>query len=145
MAENNTDYVERAPLLAKLKELQPSVFGGPLMVRALEEAPAADVVPVVRGEWVPDSVFCEPLGKDLILQYTCSVCEDTSDNAWNYCPHCGARLEDKHMNYTVIAYAESGLPRKEATIIARDKDEAWSKAWRMFPEYHEVGVFEEDR
>lgn len=37
------------------------------------------------------------------------------------------------MKYTVVAYAEGGLPRKEATITARNKDEAWSKAWRMFP------------
>ena len=29
------------------------------------------------------------------------------------------------MKYTVIAYAEGGLPRKEATITARNKDEAW--------------------
>jgi hypothetical protein len=45
--------------------------------------------------------------------------------------------------YHVIAYAdEDGYPRREATIEARNKDEAWDKAWRMFPEYHEVGVFE---
>lgn len=45
--------------------------------------------------------------------------------------------------YHVIAYAdEDGYPRKEAIIEARNKDEAWNKAWRMFPEYHEVGVFE---
>ena len=47
------------------------------------------------------------------------------------------------MKYTIVAYAEERLPRKEATITARNKDEAWAKAWRMFPEYHEVGVFEE--
>lgn len=46
------------------------------------------------------------------------------------------------MKYTVVAYAEDGLSRKEVTITARDKEEAWSKAWRMFPEYHEVGVWE---
>ena len=47
------------------------------------------------------------------------------------------------MKYTVIAYTEGGLPRKETTITARNKDEAWAKAWRLFPEYHEVGVLEE--
>lgn len=46
------------------------------------------------------------------------------------------------MRYTVVAYAEEGLPRKEQDITARTKDEAWSKAWRLFPEYHEVGVYE---
>ena len=45
--------------------------------------------------------------------------------------------------YHVIAYAdEDGYPRREATIEARDKEEAHYKAWRMFPEYREVGVFE---
>ena len=49
------------------------------------------------------------------------------------------------MKFTVVAYADAeyGLPRKEAIITARNKDEAWAKAWRMFAEYHEVGVFEE--
>ena len=45
--------------------------------------------------------------------------------------------------YCVIAYAdEDDYPRKEAVIEARNKEEAQSRAWRMFPEYHEVGVFE---
>ena len=57
---------------------------------------------------------------------------------------CGRKKGDFSLaKYHVIAYAdEDGYPRKEATIEARSKDEAWSKAWRMFPEYHEVGVFE---
>ena len=47
------------------------------------------------------------------------------------------------MKYTVIAYAEERLPQKEVTITAKNQDEAWAKAWRMFPEYHEVGVWVE--
>ena len=46
----------------------------------------------------------------------------------------------------IIAYAECEgnyyLPRKEKSITARNHDEAQSKAWREFPEYHEVGAFE---
>lgn len=45
--------------------------------------------------------------------------------------------------YTVIAYAdEDGYPRKETIITAKDETQAWDKAWQMFPEYHEIGVFE---
>ena len=45
--------------------------------------------------------------------------------------------------YHVIAYAdEDGYPRKEAVIEAKNKEEAWDKAWRLFPEYHEIGVYE---
>ena len=41
-------YIKREPLLQIAKELQGSAFGGPLIVRAIEEAPAEDVVEVVR-------------------------------------------------------------------------------------------------
>ena len=47
------------------------------------------------------------------------------------------------MEFTVIAYAEDRLPRKEVTITASGKVQAWQKAWKMFLEYHEVGVFKE--
>lgn len=48
------------------------------------------------------------------------------------------------MKFTIIAYAEDGLPRKEVIITASRKVQAWQKAWKMFPEYHEVGVFKEE-
>lgn len=44
--------------------------------------------------------------------------------------------------YEVVAYPEDGLPRKSVTIEAKNKEEAWAKAWRLFPEYHEIGVWE---
>lgn len=46
--------------------------------------------------------------------------------------------------YTVVAYGdEDGYPRQSTTIEAANQEEAQSKAWRLFPEHHEVGVFEE--
>lgn len=45
--------------------------------------------------------------------------------------------------YCIIAYAdEDGYTRKETTVEARDKTEAWYKASRLFPEYHEIGIYE---
>lgn len=45
--------------------------------------------------------------------------------------------------YTVIAYPdENGYPRKETTIKANTQQQAYDMAWSLFPEYHEVGVFE---
>lgn len=45
--------------------------------------------------------------------------------------------------YTVIAYTdEDGYPRQSATIEAENQEDAQSQAWKLFPEYHEVGVFE---
>lgn len=48
--------------------------------------------------------------------------------------------------FVIVAYPECDegyLPRKETTIEARDKTEAWYKASRLFPEYHEIGIYEE--
>lgn len=45
--------------------------------------------------------------------------------------------------YNVIAYPdEDGYPRRETIILANSQAEAQNKAWRLFPEYHEIGVFE---
>ena len=41
-------YIKREPLLATVKEIQGNHFGAPLIVRAIESAPSADVVEVVR-------------------------------------------------------------------------------------------------
>lgn len=45
--------------------------------------------------------------------------------------------------YEIIAYPdEDGNKRQEATIEANNQEDAYCKAWRMFPEYHEIGVYE---
>ena len=45
--------------------------------------------------------------------------------------------------YSVVAHPdEDGYPRKEAVIEAENHTQAQAKAWRLFPEYHEVGVYE---
>jgi hypothetical protein len=49
--------------------------------------------------------------------------------------------------FTVVAYAECDegyLPRQETTIMAIDHSDAQRQAWRLFPEHHEVGVFEKE-
>jgi hypothetical protein len=45
--------------------------------------------------------------------------------------------------YCLVAYAGDGLPRKEVYVMANSHKEAMNIAWRLFPEYHEVGAFEE--
>ena len=41
-------YIKKEPLLQTAKELQGQVFGAPLIVRVIENAPEEDVVEVVR-------------------------------------------------------------------------------------------------
>ena len=48
------------------------------------------------------------------------------------------------MKWEVIAYAdpEMGLKKRNAFVWADSREEAERRAWAMFPEYHEIGVFE---
>lgn len=55
--------------------------------RTLKKIPAADVVPVVHGKWMP---FHSEAAGD--IQY-CSACEIGFDAKTDYCPHCGAKMD----------------------------------------------------
>jgi hypothetical protein len=46
--------------------------------------------------------------------------------------------------FEIIAYAdwEYGLKKKTKIITAKDEEEAWTIAWKTFPEYHELGVYQ---
>ena len=48
------------------------------------------------------------------------------------------------MKWEVVAYAdpEMGLKKNSGFVWADTREEAERKAWAMFPEYHEIGVFE---
>ena len=48
--------------------------------------------------------------------------------------------------YYIKAYGdyEEGLKPQTKIITAKDEAEAWNIAWKTFPEYHEIGVWEED-
>lgn len=48
--------------------------------------------------------------------------------------------------YLIKGYGdyERGLKDKTQTIAANTKGEAWDIAFKTFPEYKEVGVWEED-
>lgn len=68
-----------------------------VVLRMIEDAPAADVAPVAHGRW--ERRFCHPM-RDGEWQYICSVCKN--DNYWRnnvcyqkhrYCPNCGAKMD----------------------------------------------------
>lgn len=62
----------------------------------LDYVPTADVVEVKHGvwslntdDWFGDCYKCSACGEEFILN------EGTpKDNGYNYCPHCGARMEE---------------------------------------------------
>ena len=55
--------------------------------RAILDAPAADVAPVVHGKWGDNGIAGSILVK-------CSVCGyDCGANSFSYCPNCGAKMD----------------------------------------------------
>ena len=55
---------------------------------AILNVQAADVVPVRHGRWVQ-----QPLNGTHI--WRCSKCETIGSPQWNYCPKCGARMNEE--------------------------------------------------
>lgn len=48
--------------------------------------------------------------------------------------------------YLVKAYGDYDMRLKEKTkiITAQDEEDAWITAWKTFPEYKELGVWEQE-
>ena len=64
--------------------------------KELRNAPTADVVPVVHGYWIERTDYVGD------TYYDCSACGeswttiegDPCDNGMNYCPNCGAKMDE---------------------------------------------------
>lgn len=88
------EYIDKEELLTTAKALQGDVFGSPLIVRAIENAPVVDVEEIKYGKW-------EQFTKDSKTR-TCSNCHISQTvNVYNdivmfnYCPYCGAKMYKK--------------------------------------------------
>lgn len=64
----------------------------------MEQEPGEDIKPVVHAHWVA----CEDEYED---EYKCSACGGTQffamtpqNEGWEYCPHCGAKMDKKGIN-----------------------------------------------
>lgn len=91
------DYIDREALLthqynashSNWPQLAEMVVG----VEDIEDAPAADVSPVVHGRWeyIPQTL-------NTLSQIRCPFCgwwslDPSIDDAYNYCPNCGEKMD----------------------------------------------------
>ena len=86
-------YIKREPLLQYAKEIQGTLFGAPLIARAIEEAPEEDVIEVRHGEWLLP-LTNEPWRIGYFCR--CSVCNKINHghtlSTPNFCENCGAKM-----------------------------------------------------
>lgn len=89
------EYIERETALEKVIEVKhyDPELSGVVLHRYIKEIdlkaiPAADVAPVVHGEWI-----------ERALRPTCSLCGfsgsliDAPISPFKYCPNCGAKMD----------------------------------------------------
>lgn len=56
--------------------------------RYVSNAPAADVVEVRHGRWLPQKLCGENI-------FDCSECKTIGSPQWKWCPVCGAKMDGK--------------------------------------------------
>lgn len=62
----------------------------------IENAPAADVAPVVHGRWVTHYRS----GTTVAEGYVSTCCDMWNNRKSDYCPHCGAKMDGGESNAT---------------------------------------------
>ncbi len=95
MAEKK--YIDASPIIIGLtamkREYDAISFDG--IIKALKDAPAADVVEVKHGDWIPhEHVSRSPYARN----YDCSACGNSPIETGDYCNKCGAKMEGGERN-----------------------------------------------
>lgn len=113
------EYIEREALIAHIKDLPTwwadagGVYGRSMkypegmfdcedVISSVENAPTADVAPVVRGRWIPNTEAFTPANRCSACGYNdpeIAICRGTyqfvRQESRNYCPNCGAKMDGK--------------------------------------------------
>lgn len=104
------EYIERTSVLSypirkdhcdKEHANEHFIFGIESVMEYVENIPAADVVEVRHGRWIPEA--CESVSKrNRLIEYrvySCSICGRSNGRVKKrYCPNCGA-LMDKEADH----------------------------------------------
>ena len=56
----------------------------------IDKEPGEDVRPVVHAHWIKSNY--DNIDGTI---YKCSNCNTEMFSAWNYCPHCGAKMDEE--------------------------------------------------
>ena len=82
----NKEYIEREVVIKESKRYIKHIIEELYELdKRLDEIPAADAEPIRHGEWI--------LKED--GKAHCSICDTSGmSKIWNYCPNCGARMDE---------------------------------------------------
>lgn len=84
------EYIDREAALNVVDFWASSRLQNIHLTAAVNDIPAADVVPVRHGQWIGFPNYCA----------VCSVCEEcfsilgNDTERFDFCPHCGAKMDE---------------------------------------------------
>lgn len=91
--QESVEYLKRHLIVGDSDFLRGYLQGAEALADGLAKLPPVDAVEMVHGHWVSDKA-------DILFH--CSVCEtqvstdwDYDDLSWNYCPNCGAKMDQE--------------------------------------------------
>lgn len=97
------EYIERDSVLKAIKEPYERVYGKcvykpvedvyRMIVKRINNSHAADVAPVVHGAWSLEND--EEMPNFMFKLVICSACGEKANHTYNYCPNCGAKMDEK--------------------------------------------------
>ena len=97
MATWMDEYIKRGDVMKAYEEEQHRQ-GSYRFETLIKSVPSAEVAPVKHGQWI-GSGDGYANGELVYDMWECSECGYDADGAdeepnWNYCPNCGARMDD---------------------------------------------------
>lgn len=84
------EYIEREALRAKAVYMHGFGENKYVPLKAIENAPAADVEPVKHGRW--ENIRFITTGDGRVKVGDCSVCK-SMERARKFCPECGCKMD----------------------------------------------------
>lgn len=61
--------------------------------RSVKKAPTIEAEPVRHGKWAHKYYQTIWYGSGEPPEWICSECQDRAYNTYDYCPHCGAKMD----------------------------------------------------
>ena len=65
------------------------------VLNTINEQPTVDAEPVRHGKWWRYPLSQVGFPDHIYMMRQCSECEKVFDQKWNYCPNCGARMDER--------------------------------------------------
>ena len=90
------EYIDRAVAVSQANFIHGRWDDVYVSAAALMAIPAADVIPVTHSKWDIE------VGMNYYTERICPMCKTViKSNFWEYCPHCGAKM-DGETNYKTV-------------------------------------------